>query len=75
MPNVLVKKEALPIEVGSTVCWVNLETRKISKVGGSPAVIQYWAFLPPGMHPATIRGKDRETVIADVRQAIASQVS
>jgi hypothetical protein len=73
MANILVKSEALPIEVGERVFWLKLETRKVSSGGETPGTIQYWAFLPPGMRPAIMRGKERDAVIAEVRQAIVSQ--
>jgi hypothetical protein len=74
MPTILLKNEALPIEVGDMVYWVKLETRKIQK-GSAEPVIQYWAFLPPGMRPATLRGKDRSALVEEVRQAIVAQTN
>ncbi len=73
MPNVMVNSEMLPVDVGERVFWVNLQTRRINTGSETTGVVQYWAYLPPGMRPATIRGKDREAVIAEVQQAIASQ--
>lgn len=71
----MVKSEALPIEVGELVFWVSLQTRKITHHGSTEVVMQYWAYLPPGIRPAIIRGIDREMVLAQAQTAITAQTA
>jgi hypothetical protein len=73
MPSILQKSEPLPVEVGNQVYWAKLETRKITSRGSTEVVIQYWAFLPPGMRPAIIRGADRQAVVEQVNEAVRKQ--
>jgi hypothetical protein len=75
MPSILLKSEAVAIEVGSQVYWVKLDTRRVRPEGGGEETIQFWAFLPPGMRPSTLRGKDRESLIAEIGETIGKQVS
>ena len=71
----LLKSEPVPIEVGDQVYWVKLDTRRVGPGGSTEGIVQYWAFLPPGMRPSTLRSNDRDSLIAEIREKIRNQVS
>ncbi len=74
MPSMLLKSEALAVEVDGVVYWVKVETRKVSRPGATPApIIHYLAYLPPGMARRPIRGKEREAVVAEAVAAVRRQ--
>ena len=75
MSSVLLKSEPVLVEVGDHVYWVKLNTRRVGPAGSAQATVQYWAFLPPGMRPSTLRGTDRDSLIAEVTEIILKQSS
>lgn len=71
VPTTVIKTEAIPVEAAGRIFWVSLQMRRISRGGGQgPPSIQYWAFLPPGMHPTTLRGKDRDEVLRQAQEVV-----